>query len=188
MLVLFSCKTVSERKLMLYKNPPITNPIINIDLNGFYYCKGPNFDVLLILFEDGKAYFHPFIIPNSPDSIFEFILNLNNNAGNVGTTEFWGNYNIIEGEIFIEFIYAHYPSYTYNAIEASGIISEKNNIVINKMYCKRLKNKICKQFGSNVYNPPLIFKFYTKTFQIQKAKFYDSRWYKKNVWNSNFKK
>lgn len=186
MLVLFSCNTVSERKLILYKNPPITNPILNIDLKGFYYCKGPDFDVLLILFEDGKAYFHPFIKPNNPDSIFDFILNLNNNGGNVGTTEFWGNYNIIEREIFIEFIYAHYPSYTFNAIEASGIISGTNNVLINKMFCKRLNSKICKQFDNNVYNPPLIFKFYPKEFQIQKAKFYESKWYKKYVWNSNF--
>lgn len=180
------CGSFNENNYSLYKNPTFTNPKVNVEMQGYYYCSGKDFDALIILFDDGKFFFKPFIKkPNIPDTVFKYEIDLINFSLN-GTIDFWGNFNIIENKLFIEYIYEDAPLMKFYIIEAFGTIIDNKTISISKIQCGKSKNKFCKQFGIKEYNPPLIFNFHSKEISLnKKSVIYENRWYRKNAWNKN---
>jgi len=181
-IIFISCSHIDD--LELHKKPPITEPIVKIEMNGFYYCKGIHFDALMILFEDGKAYFHPYLRTQEPDSSLKYILeNINSAIG--GTTDFWGNFNVVKNKLYIEYVDEDNPSMIYNIIDVSGNVIDSNTITISTIECNRFKNKPCEKIGFRAFNPSLTFVFHAREFYIQKAKFYDEKWYMKEDWYYN---
>lgn len=179
------CGSFNEKNYSLYQNPTFTNPTVNVEMQGYYYCSGKDFDALIILFDDGKIYFSPFIDPNIPDTALKIHLENINFALN-GTIDNWGNYNIIEDKIFIEYVYEDKPLMKFYIIEAFGTIIDNKTISISKIQCGKSKNKFCNQFGIKEYNPPLIFNFHSKEIYLnKKSVIYENRWYRKNAWNKN---
>ena len=181
---IFSCSPAGDRRFTLHKTPPIADADVSVEMSGFYYGKANGFDVLMILFEDGKVYFHPYISPTEPDSSLKYYLE-NNNSTIRGTVDWWGNFNIVKNKISIEYIYEDKPYRIYNTIDVSGIVVDNETITISKIYCDRFKNKPCKKIGYREFNPPLTLKFIPREFYIQKGRFYEKEWYKKDAWNSN---